>query len=225
MATPPLLWDIESDPVLADVKLIAEAWDAAGLYQVGSFVGDSWKEWNGRFRDDVRAFLKGDSGTVHALAYRLTGSPDVFGHEEREAEQSINFVTCHDGFTLNDLVSYNTKHNEANGHDNRDGASDNLSWNCGVEGPSDDPAVERLRNRQVKNFLDADDARRRDADAADGRRGPAHAARQQQRLLPSTTRPPGSTGTSWSGTATSTGSRRSSSRCASAATCRSSGST
>ncbi len=153
MATPPLLWDIESDPVFANVKLIAEAWDAAGLYQVGSFVGDSWKEWNGRFRDDVRSFLKGDSGTVRSLAYRLTGSPDVFGNEEREAEQSINFVACHDGFTLNDLVSYNTKHNEANGHDNTDGSSDNRSWNCGVEGPSDDPAVERLRNRQVKNFL------------------------------------------------------------------------
>ena len=153
MATPPLLWDIETDPVFANVKLIAEAWDAAGLYQVGSFIGDRWKEWNGKFRDDIRAFLKSDAGTVHALAFRLTGSPDVFGHEEREAEQSINFVTCHDGFTLNDVVSYNTKHNEANGHDNLDGAFDNLSWNCGVEGPSDDPAVERLRNRQVKNFL------------------------------------------------------------------------
>ena len=148
-----MLWDIESDPVLANVKLIAEAWDAAGLYQVGSFVGDSWKEWNGRFRDDVRSFLKGDTGTVRSLAYRLTGSPDVYGHEAREPEQSINFVACHDGFTLNDLVSYNTKHNEANGHDNSDGSNDNLSWNCGVEGPSDDPAVERLRNRQVKNFL------------------------------------------------------------------------
>jgi isoamylase len=153
METPPLLWDIESDPVFANIKLIAEAWDAAGLYQVCSFVGDSWKEWNGKFRDDIRAFLKGDGGTVPALAYRLTGSPDVFVDEDREPEQSVNFVTCHDGFTLNDLVSYNTKHNEANGHDNRDGASDNLSWNCGVEGPSDDPAVEQLRNRQVKNFL------------------------------------------------------------------------
>jgi isoamylase len=153
MATPPLLWDIESDPVFANIKLIAEAWDAAGLYQVGSFIGDRWREWNGKFRDDVRAFLKGDRGTVHSLAFRLTGSPDVFEHEEREAEQSINFVTCHDGFTLNDLVSYNTKHNEANGHDNLDGAFDNLSWNCGVEGPSDDPEVESLRNRQVKNFL------------------------------------------------------------------------
>jgi glycogen operon protein len=97
--------------------------------------------------------MKGDDGTVHSLAYRLTGSPDVYGHEMREPEQSVNFITCHDGFTLNDLVSYDTKHNEANGHDNTDGAFDNLSWNCGVEGPSDDPAVERLRNRQVKNFL------------------------------------------------------------------------
>ena len=153
MASPPVLWDIESDPVLANVKLIAEAWDAAGLYQVGSFVGDSWKEWNGRFRDDVRAFLKGDNGMVRAMAFRLMGSPDVYEHEQREAEQSINFVTCHDGFTLNDLVSFNRKHNEANGEENRDGADDNRSWNCGVEGPTDDPEVERLRNRQVKNFL------------------------------------------------------------------------
>ena len=153
MPSPPLLWDIESDPVLANVKLIAEAWDAAGLYEVGSFLGDSWKEWNGRFRDDVRSFMRSDNGTVHALAHRLTGSPDMYSHEAREVEQSINFVTCHDGFTLNDLVSYDTKHNEANGHDNQDGAFDNLSWNCGVEGPSDDPAIETLRNRQVKNFL------------------------------------------------------------------------
>jgi glycogen operon protein len=133
--------------------LIAEAWDAAGLYQVGSFVGDKWQEWNGRFRDDVRHFLKGDAGTVPAIAARFLGSPDLYGHEEREAEQSINFVTCHDGFTLNDLVSYNSKHNEANGEDNRDGSNDNSSWNCGVEGRTDDPAVEILRNRQVKNFL------------------------------------------------------------------------
>ena len=153
MASPPILWDIESDPILADVKLIAEAWDAAGLYQVGHFVGDGWKEWNGKFRDDIRAFLKGDNGTARAVAFRLTGSPDVYEHEQREAEQSINFVTCHDGFTLNDLVSFNTKHNEANGEGNRDGADDNLSWNCGVEGPSTDPEVERLRNRQIKNFF------------------------------------------------------------------------
>jgi isoamylase len=153
MASPPILWDIESDPILANVKLIAEAWDAAGLYQVGSFVGDSWKEWNGRFRDDVRAFLKGDNGTASAMAFRLMGSPDIFQQEEREPEQSINFVTCHDGFTLNDLVSFNNKHNEANGEANRDGADYNLSWNCGVEGPAADTEVERLRNRQVKNFL------------------------------------------------------------------------
>jgi isoamylase len=153
MASPPILWDIESDPVLANAKLIAEAWDAAGLYQVGTFVGDSWTEWNGRFRDDVRAFLKGDNGTVRSLAFRLTGSPDVYEREEREAEQSVNFVTCHDGFTLNDLVSYDRKHNEANGEDNRDGADDNRSWNCGWEGPTDEPAVEKLRNQQVKSFL------------------------------------------------------------------------
>jgi len=153
MRAPPVLWDIESDPILANVKLIAEAWDAAGLYQVGSFAGDSWKEWNGHFRDDVRSFLKGDGGSARPLALRLTGSPDVYAHKDREPEQSINFVTCHDGFTLNDLVSYNDKHNESNREHNRDGSNDNRSWNCGVEGPSDDPAVEGLRNRQVKNFL------------------------------------------------------------------------
>jgi glycogen operon protein len=138
---------------LAGTKLFAEAWDAAGLYQVGSFVGDAWKEWNGRFRDDVRDFFRNDPGALRRVADRLVGSPEIYGHEEREAEQSINFVTCHDGFTLNDLVSYNRKHNEANGEGNRDGANDNRSWNCGVEGPSDDPAIERLRNRQVKNYL------------------------------------------------------------------------
>jgi glycogen operon protein len=153
LPNPPVLWDIESDPLLAGTKLIAEAWDAAGLYQVGSFVGDTWQEWNGRFRDDVRRFLKGDDGTVSRVAARLLGSPDIYGHEEREPEQSINFVTCHDGFTLNDLVSYNYKHNEANGENNRDGSDDNLSWNCGTEGPTDDPPIEALRNRQVKNFF------------------------------------------------------------------------
>ncbi len=153
LENPPAIWDIESDPILAGTKLIAEAWDAAGLYQVGSFIGDSWKEWNGRFRDDVRRFVKGDRGTVRMLAPRVLGSPDIFGQREREPEQSINFVTCHDGFTLNDLVSYNDKHNEANGEGNRDGADTNLSWNCGVEGPGDDAIVERLRRRQVKNFF------------------------------------------------------------------------
>ncbi len=107
LPNPPVLWDIESDPLLAGTKLIAEAWDAAGLYQVGNFVGDSWQEWNGRFRDDVRRFVKGDSGMVSHLAARLLGSPDIYGHKEREPEKSVNFITCHDGFTLNDLVSYN----------------------------------------------------------------------------------------------------------------------
>jgi isoamylase len=153
LANPPVLFDIETDPVLAGIKLIAEAWDAGGLYQVGSFVGDFWTEWNGRFRDDVRGFVKGDGGTVPRLAARMLASPDIYAHEEREPEQSINFVTCHDGFTLNDLVSYDRKHNEANGEDNRDGSDDNRSWNCGVEGPSDDPAIERLRQRQIKNLL------------------------------------------------------------------------
>ena len=153
LENPPILWDIDSAPWLADTKLIAEAWDAAGLYQVGSFIGDSWKEWNGRFRDDVRSFMKADNGTVAQIPYRLFGSPDIYGRAQREPEQSINFVTCHDGFTLNDLVSYNVKHNEANGETNCDGADANVSWNCGVEGPSKDQAVEGLRNRQVKNFL------------------------------------------------------------------------
>jgi len=153
MPSPPVLWDIDSDPVLAGTKLIAEAWDAAGLYQVGSFIGDSWREWNGRFRDDIRSFFRGDDGSVGSVADRLLGSPQIYGHKKREAEESVNFVTCHDGFTLNDLVSYNQKHNELNGEDNRDGANDNRSWNCGVEGPTDDPAIEKLRNRQVKNFL------------------------------------------------------------------------
>jgi glycogen operon protein len=153
LPNPPVVWDIESDPVLAGTKLIAEAWDAAGLYQVGSFIGDSWKEWNGRFRDDVRAFFRAEPGSVSRIADRLLGSPEIYGHENREAEQSVNFVTCHDGFTLNDLVSYERKHNEANGEDNRDGTDDNRSWNCGAEGPSDDPAIEALRNRQAKNLL------------------------------------------------------------------------
>jgi glycogen operon protein len=150
---PPILFDIETDPVLAGTKLIAEAWDAAGLYQVGQFIGDYWREWNGQFRDDVRAFVKGDAGYVPKIANRFLASPDLYEHKSREPEQSINFVTCHDGFTLNDLVSYNEKHNKANGENNRDGHNHNLSWNCGVEGPTDDPEIERLRVRQIKNML------------------------------------------------------------------------
>jgi len=153
MSSPPVLWDIESDPTLAGTRLIAEAWDAAGLYQVGSFIGDSWKEWNGRFRDDVRSFFRAEPGAVRHFADRLLGSHEMYRHEQREAEQSVNFVTCHDGFTLNDLVSYNQKHNQANGEENRDGADDNRSWNCGVEGPTSTPEIENLRDRQIKNFL------------------------------------------------------------------------
>jgi len=153
MSDPPVLWDIETDPVLAGTKIVAEAWDAAGLYQVGSFIGDRWKEWNGRFRDDTRSFFRGEEGSLAKFADRLVGSHQIYRHEDREAEQSVNFVTCHDGFTLNDLVSYDHKHNGANGEDNRDGANDNRSWNCGIEGPTNDPTVEPLRNRQVKNFL------------------------------------------------------------------------
>jgi len=153
LPNPPVLWDIDSDPLLAGTKLIAEAWDAAGLYQVGNFLGDSWREWNGRFRDDFRGFFRGDQGLVGSVADRLLGSPQIYGHKCREAEASVNFVTCHDGFTLNDLVSYSQKHNEANGENNRDGTDDNRSYNWGVEGPTDDHAVEALRNRQVKNFF------------------------------------------------------------------------
>jgi isoamylase len=152
-ADPPILWDIETDPVLSGTKLIAEAWDAAGLYQVGNFFGDHWKEWNGRFRDDVRSFVKGDEGQVPTFTKRLLASPDIYGHRNREPEQSINFVTSHDGFTLNDLVTYSRKYNEANNEGNRDGHNENLSWNCGVEGPTDDPAIERLRVKQMKNFF------------------------------------------------------------------------
>lgn len=153
MPNPPVLWDIESAPALAGTKLLAEAWDAAGLYQVGSFVGDAWKEWNGRFRDDVRDFFRTVPGSVRRVADRIVGSAEIFGHEQREAEQSVNFVTCHDGFTLNDLVTYNEKHNEDNLEGNRDGCDDNHSWNCGIEGPTDNVEIERIRNRQVKNFL------------------------------------------------------------------------
>ena len=153
LANPPVLWDIETDPRLAGTKLIAEAWDAGGLYQVGGFAGQRWKEWNGRFRDDVRSFVRGDPGVVQALADRLLGSPDLYAARPREPAQSINFVTCHDGFTLEDLVTYNTKHNEANREGNRDGSDDNRSWNCGAEGPTDDPEVLALRARQVRNLL------------------------------------------------------------------------
>ena len=144
---------IHQDPVLSQVKLIAEPWDLGeGGYQVGNFpVG--WTEWNGRYRDSVRAYWKGDGGLIGELAYRVTGSSDLYSHNGRNPYASINFVTCHDGFTLHDLVSYNQKHNAANGEDNRDGESHNLSWNCGVEGPTDNQQIVRLRRRQMRNFL------------------------------------------------------------------------
>jgi glycogen operon protein len=151
---PPLVERIAEDPVLADCTLIAEAWDAAGLYQVGSFPAwGRWSEWNGPFRDDVRRFWRGDAGMVPALASRLAGSADLYQASGRKPYHSINFVTCHDGFTLRDLVSYDRKRNEANGEQNRDGAADDLSWNCGAEGETGDPAVNALRRRQVRNFL------------------------------------------------------------------------
>ena len=153
MANPPVVWDIETDPVLSGTKIIAEAWDAAGLYQVGSFIGDRWREWNGRFRDDVRRFVRGDPSTVAALPNRLLASPDLYGSRPADVEHSVNFVSCHDGFTLNDLVSYSRKHNEANRLDDTDGSDSEWSSNWGAEGPTDDAAIERLRNQLVKSFL------------------------------------------------------------------------
>jgi isoamylase len=154
LASPPLLESLAHDPILGRTKLIAEAWDAAGLYQVGSFPAWSrWAEWNGKFRDDIRRFVRGDAGMVSALATRLCGSPDLYQTSNREPYHSINFVTAHDGFTLADLVSFNHKHNDANGEGNRDGDNDNHSWNCGHEGPTKDASVLRLRERQVRNFL------------------------------------------------------------------------
>ncbi len=143
---------ISEDSLLVDTKLIAEPWDAAGLYQVGSFPGRArWSEWNGRYRDDVRRFWRGESEMVPALATRLCGSEDLYGG--RGPLHSLNFITCHDGFTLADLVSYNEKHNEANGEGNRDGSDANWSWNCGAEGPTTDPQVQALRNRQARNLI------------------------------------------------------------------------
>jgi glycogen operon protein len=151
MEDPPVPWAIESSRILSRVPLIAEAWDAAGLYHVGAFPGMAWAEWNGRYRDVIRRFVRGDPGLVGEVATRIAGSADLYADDCRLPGNSINFITCHDGFTLHDLVSYNGKHNEANGEDNRDGANDNVSWNCGVEGETSDPAVVALRLRQAKN--------------------------------------------------------------------------
>jgi isoamylase len=150
---PPVLWGIELSRQLAKTKLIAEAWDAAGLYQVGSFPGYRWAEWNGIYRDTVRRFLAGQKGLLGDLATRLCGSSDLYEHQGRLPISSVNFVTCHDGFTLYDLFSYNEKHNFANGEDNRDGCSHNLSYNCGVEGETDDSVILALRYKKAKNAM------------------------------------------------------------------------
>lgn len=153
MPNAPLLEMIAEDPILREVKLIAEAWDAGGAYLVGKFPGERWSEWNGQYRDDIRRFWRGDHGMAGRFANRLCGSADLYEHSGKAPVNSINFVTCHDGFTLNDLVSYGHKHNWANAEDNRDGSDDNYSASYGVEGPTDDPAIQRTRHRQMKNFL------------------------------------------------------------------------
>ena len=152
MSKPPLLESLAFDPILGKVKLIAEAWDAGGMYQVGSFPSwNRWVEWNGKYRDDVRSFLKGDGNMEQAAANRIIGSPDIYSPETRGHLASVNFITCHDGFTLHDLYTYNYKHNEANGWYNTDGANDNYSWNCGEEGETDNVEINNLRKRLVKN--------------------------------------------------------------------------
>jgi glycogen operon protein len=153
LADAPLLERIAEDPILRDAKLIAEAWDAAGAYQVGWFSQRRWAEWNGHFRDDVRRFWRGDPGMLGRFASRICGSSDLYAGSGKGPESSVNFVTCHDGFTLNDLVSYARKHNAANGEGNRDGPDENFSENCGMEGASADPAIEAVRERQIRNFL------------------------------------------------------------------------
>jgi isoamylase len=153
LPNPPLPWSIELSRTLARLPLIAEAWDAEGLYHVGAFPGLSWSEWNGRYRDAIRRFLRGDRGIIGEVAACIAGSSALYADDGRLPANSINFITCHDGFTLRDLVSYDHKHNEANGEGNRDGTECNLSWNCGIEGETDDPAVVALRRRQAKNFI------------------------------------------------------------------------
>ncbi len=153
LSRPPLMDDIESDPLLAGTTLIAEAWDTGGLYQVGSFPGHRFAEWNGAFKETVRAFWRGDEGTIEGLMARITGSRDLYAGPSERPSHSINYVACHDGFSLADLVSYAEKHNEANGEENRDGSNHNLSSNHGVEGPTTDPAIQALRARQIRNFL------------------------------------------------------------------------
>jgi glycogen operon protein len=149
---PPLVMEVELAEDFMNTKLIAEAWDAAGLYQVGHFPGDRWCEWNGKFRDTMRHFVKGDGGIIGQVADAIAGSASLYQARGGKPTKSINFIDCHDGFTLNDLVSYNSKHNEANGEGNRDGINDNVSWNCGVEGDTSDPKINQLRDQQIRNF-------------------------------------------------------------------------
>ncbi|MBB1126217.1 glycogen debranching protein GlgX [Thiospirillum jenense] len=149
----PVLWSIELSPELGRAHIIAEAWDAAGLYQVGDFPGFRWAEWNGRYRDVIRAFVRGDGGLIAEIATRIAGSSDLYEVRGRRPANSVNFVTCHDGFTLHDLVSYNQKQNQANGENNLDGHNHNLSWNCGIEGATTDPVIRALRQRQAMNFM------------------------------------------------------------------------
>jgi glycogen operon protein len=149
---PPLIMQVEFAEDLMDIKVIAEAWDAAGLYQIGHFPGDRWREWNGQFRDTMRRFVRGDGGIIGQVVDAIGGSASLYQVSGRLPTNSINFITCHDGFTLNDLVSYNSKHNEPNGEGNNDGINENLSWNCGVEGDTSDADINRLRERQIRNF-------------------------------------------------------------------------
>ena len=175
---------VQQDPVVSQVKLIAEPWDVGeGGYQVGNFP-PLWTEWNGKYRDTVRDFWRGEAATVGEFASRITGSADLYQHSGRRPFASINFVTAHDGFTLNDLVSYNEKHNEANGEGNSDGESHNRSWNCGVEGPTDDPEILAAAGAAAAQLPRHADAQPGRADAAARRRAGPHPGRQQQRLLP-----------------------------------------
>jgi glycogen operon protein len=152
ISNPPILESLAHDPILGKCKLIAEAWDAGGLYQVGSFPSwGRWAEWNGEYRDCIREFIKGNGDVAGEIVQRIEGSPDIYG--DRGPTASVNFITCHDGFTLNDLVSYNKKHNKANGENNCDGSNNNISWNCGEEGPTDDPEIKKLRTKQIKNAI------------------------------------------------------------------------
>jgi glycogen operon protein len=153
MENPPMLERIAEDPILSRTKIIAEAWDAGGAYQVGWFPGGRWAEWNDRYRDEIRRYWRGDPREVRHVATRLSGSSDLYLRDGRKPFHSINFITSHDGFTLRDLVSYNGKHNDENGESNRDGSNDNYSYNYGYEGPSENPEIEKIRERQVKNFF------------------------------------------------------------------------